>query len=68
MPTSIELGRLQDLLATGAQLVEVLPAEDYAKAHLPGALNVPLRSLDESTVAAALDSSRPVVVYCWDPL
>jgi phage shock protein E len=68
MPTSIGLENLQELLAAGAQLVEVLPAEDYAKAHLPGAINLPLRSLDESSAAAALDSSRPVVVYCWDPL
>jgi rhodanese-related sulfurtransferase len=68
MPTSIGLEKLQELLATGAQLVEVLPAEDYAKAHLPGAINLPLRDLDERTVADALDSSRPVVVYCWDPL
>ena len=68
MPTSIGLEKLQELLTAGAQLVEVLPAEDYAKAHLPGAINIPLRSLDESSVAAALDSSRPVVVYCWDPL
>jgi rhodanese-related sulfurtransferase len=67
MPTSIGLDRLRDMLASGAQLVEVLPAEDYAKAHLPGAINLPLRELDAST-AAALDASRPVVVYCWDPL
>ncbi len=68
MPTSIGLEKLQELLAGGAQLVEVLPAEDYAKAHLPGAINLPLRDLDPSTVATALDASRPVVVYCWDPL
>jgi rhodanese-related sulfurtransferase len=68
MPTSIGLERLQELLAGGAQLAEVLPAEDYAKAHLPGALNLPLRDIDQSTAAAVLDSSRPVVVYCWDPL
>ena len=67
MPTSIGLDRLREMLASGAQLVEVLPAEDYAKAHLPGAINLPLRELDAGT-AAALDASRPVVVYCWDPL
>jgi rhodanese-related sulfurtransferase len=67
MPTSIGLDRLRDMLASGAQLVEVLPADDYAKAHLPGAINLPLRELDAGT-AAALDASRPVVVYCWDPL
>jgi phage shock protein E len=68
MPTSIGLDRLRELLASGAQLVEVLPAEDYTKAHLPGAINLPLGGLDERTATTALERSRPVVVYCWDPL
>lgn len=67
MPTPIGLEKLQQLLAEGVQLVEVLPAEDYAKAHLPGAINLPLTELQEPAVAG-LDRSRPVVVYCWDPL
>jgi rhodanese-related sulfurtransferase len=65
--TDIDLERLQELLAAGAQLVEVLPAEEYAKAHLPGAISLPLGALDERGVAV-LDRGRPVVVYCWDAL
>lgn len=67
MPTTIDLHETQRLLAAGAQLVEVLPAEEYAEAHLPGALNIPLKELDRSRVAQ-LDPARPVVVYCWDYL
>jgi rhodanese-related sulfurtransferase len=67
MPTDIGLERLTDLVAAGAQLVEVLTADDYAPAHLPGAINLPLRELDDQR-AAALDRNRPVVVYCWDSL
>jgi len=67
MASEIGLDRLHELLAAGAQLVEVLPAEDYAKAHLPGAINIPLAKVDERGVSV-LDRSRPVVVYCWDPL
>ena len=67
MPTSIGLEKLQELLAGGAQLVEVLPAVDYAKAHLPDAINLPLSELHEPAVAV-LDRGQPVVVYCWDPL
>jgi rhodanese-related sulfurtransferase len=65
--TDIGLERLQELLAAGAQLVEVLPAEEYTKAHLPDAINLPLATLDERGVAL-LDRGRPVVVYCWDAL
>ena len=67
MPTSISLAQLQELLARGAQPVEVLPSTEYAEEHLPGAVNLPLKQLD-ATTAARLDPSRPVVVYCWDAL
>jgi rhodanese-related sulfurtransferase len=67
MATPISLEQLQELVEGGAQLVEVLGADDYAPAHLPGAVNLPLRELDESH-AALLDRTRPVVVYCWDSL
>jgi rhodanese-related sulfurtransferase len=66
-PTGIDRHRLRELLEDGAQLVEVLPADEYAEEHLPAALNIPLKQLDANT-ASQLDSSRPVVVYCWDAL
>jgi rhodanese-related sulfurtransferase len=65
MVTRVDLPRLRALLDADAQLVEVLPAADYADQHLPGAINIPLKTLN-STTAAALDPTRPVVVYCSD--
>jgi rhodanese-related sulfurtransferase/CBS domain-containing protein len=58
---------LRRLLDEGAQLVEVLPAEEYEEEHLPGAINIPLKELDAETTAG-LDKRKPVVVYCWDYL
>jgi rhodanese-related sulfurtransferase len=52
-------------LEEGAQLVEVLPANEYQEDHLPGAINLPLRRL-EAEARELLDPSRPVIVYCWD--
>jgi hypothetical protein len=46
MPESIALAQLKGLLADGVQLVHVLPPEEYAAEHLPGAVNVPLKQLD----------------------
>jgi phage shock protein E len=64
----ISYARLAELLARATtQLVEVLPAEEYRAAHLPGAVNVPLKLLD-ADATAGLDRTRPVVVYCWDSL
>ena len=53
------------LIAKGAQLVEVLPAEEFNEDHLPGAVNLPLRSID-AEATRSLDKTVPVVVYCWD--
>jgi rhodanese-related sulfurtransferase len=67
MATRIWLEQLETLIERGAQVVEVLPEDDYAPAHLPGAINLPLRQLDAQAVTV-LDRERPIVVYCWDSL
>ncbi len=65
MSSLIDRGQLQELVADGAQLVEVLPADEYKEDHIPGARSIPLRQLNRQT-AAALHPKRPVIVYCWD--
>ena len=65
MPEAIDRDRVQELVRGGAQLVEVLPAEEYEDEHLPGAVNLPLKELNAST-AARLDRVGPVIVYCYD--
>jgi rhodanese-related sulfurtransferase len=65
MPTPIDRDEVQQLLDHDAQLVEVLPEADFEDEHLPGAINIPLKSLDAET-ARRLDRERPVIVYCND--
>lgn len=55
------------LVAEGAQLVEVLPRDEYDEEHLPDAIHLPLKALDRAA-AGVLDPGRPVIVYCWDGL
>ena len=64
MATLIDRDAVQDLVKQGAQLVEVLPAQEYAEDHLPGAVSHPLRELDKEV--DEIDRRRPVIVYCWD--
>jgi rhodanese-related sulfurtransferase len=56
--------RTAALTGQGAQLIGVLPADEYDWAHLPGAFSLPLKELDAR--ASQLDRSRPVIVYCHD--
>lgn len=65
MPLDIERAEVRRLLEAGAQLVEVLPANEYFEDHLPGAISIPLRNIGPAAVSA-LDRNRPVIVYCWD--
>jgi rhodanese-related sulfurtransferase len=65
MPRTIGRHELQSLLEEGAQLVEVLPADDYEEEHLPSAINIPLRRIDREA-PERLDHTRAVIVYCWD--
>lgn len=65
--TIVDLAGVRRLIEVGAQLVEVLPAEEYEELHLPGAINIPLKQLDANS-AQRLDSDRDTVVYCWDAL
>lgn len=68
MPREIGVDELGSLLERGStQLVEVLPEQEYAEEHLPGAISIPLKSLDADAVSE-LDRAQPVVVYCWDEL
>jgi rhodanese-related sulfurtransferase len=64
MSTLIDREAVQRMTRDGAQLIEVLPAKEYAEDHLPGAVSHPLGRLKEE--AAQIDRTRPVIVYCWD--
>jgi rhodanese-related sulfurtransferase len=65
MAAHIDRGRLRELVAGGAQLIEVLPAREYEEDHLPGARSIPLKKLNRDAVAT-LDPQRPIIVFCWD--
>ena len=67
MHTRIEVQELRKLIGDGAQVVEVLPKDEFDEEHIRGAVNIPLKELDAETTAG-LDKKNPVVVYCWDYL
>jgi rhodanese-related sulfurtransferase len=56
---------VQRMVLEGAQLVDVLPAQDYESEHIPGAISIPLKTFGVDLVQR-LDTARPVIVYCHD--
>ena len=67
MPIPVDRHEVQEMVAGGAVLLDVLPEEEFAEEHLPGARNLPLAQIDAAT-AAALPAGLPVVAYCYDSL
>jgi rhodanese-related sulfurtransferase len=61
MPEAADRYLVQELVAAGAQLVEVLPRHEYEVEHLPAAISLPLKTLTAES-ARVLDRTRPVVV------
>jgi rhodanese-related sulfurtransferase len=55
------------MLSAGAQIVDVLPAHEYNRAHIKGAIHIPLRRI-LTDAAAMLHPSLPIIVYCRDSL
>ena len=65
MPRDIDRDEVVALREAGAQLVEVLPADEFKETHLPGAIGIPLPKIDEEA-PGTLDATKTVIVYCWD--
>lgn len=66
MPKTADNRQVQSLMSDeNAQLVEVLPEDDFEHEHIAGAINVPLKRFRPDDLAR-LDRSRPVIVYCND--
>ena len=64
MPRSASREEVLRLQAEGALLVEVLPREEYARAHIAGAISIPLEEIGGR--AGELEPQRAVVAYCND--
>ena len=61
----INRDELQQRVNDGAHLVEVLSAKEFARAHLPGAINIPLAKLSAKTTAGFV-KKKATIVYCYD--
>lgn len=62
LPRAELLNRVRDGLVT---VVDVRPPEEYASGHLPGAVNMPLETLESHL--KELKSSQEIVAYCRGP-
>lgn len=58
----IECPKAREMVANGAQLVDVRSPQEYGMGAIPGSLNVPLQTIESAE--QHLDKSKPVIVFC----
>jgi rhodanese-related sulfurtransferase len=46
-------------------IVSVRSAADYAKGHVPGAINIPYKTIADDASLALIDPAKPVITYCY---
>ena len=63
MTTDISREEVRQLVADGAQLVDVRPPPEYEGEHIVGAISLPLKTLDAATAERVLERSKPVILY-----
>ena len=60
---SVKLDAFKEILDTGeAVIIDVREVKEYEEGHVPGAINIPLRTLAQNLEMVPTD--KPVVVYC----
>jgi rhodanese-related sulfurtransferase len=67
-PLYIGADKLKDMLANSATaplLVSVCAPDDYAKAHVPGSINIPRGAFWKPPMLAKLPKDKPIVTYCY---
>ena len=62
MINPLTCGQARELLARGAQLVDVRSPAEHAAGALPGAANLPVEAISQR--AHLLDPAKPVLLYC----
>ena len=62
---SVDAQQFAEVIANkDVQLVDARTPEEYSEGHIPGAVNIDVKSADFDAQIAQLDTSRPVAVYC----
>jgi rhodanese-related sulfurtransferase len=65
----LSTGKIDDVNAAidaGALLIDVREPDEYAEGHIPGAVNIPLRTLGQNLDKVPTD--QPVLIYCQSGL
>jgi rhodanese-related sulfurtransferase len=58
----LDVGAVRALLADGVQLVDVRPVPNFAAAHVPGSLSIPLRPVFASWLGWLAPHDRPLII------
>ena len=66
----LSINQITDLLYSknmdGVQFIDIRSAHDYSESHIPGAINLPLKSFFDKRQFAKIDGEKYLIVYGYD--
>ncbi len=57
------MASLQDMIASGAKIVDVRTPEEFDEEHFPGAINISVEEVAQR-ISEIGEKDHPVIVYC----
>jgi rhodanese-related sulfurtransferase len=64
----VTAAEVRDALTRGtAVVVDARTADEYAQAHIPGAISIPAERVDAEASRLPHDKARPLIFYCRGP-
>lgn len=60
----VDVEKFADLIQPSCQLIDVRTPQEFAKGHIPKAVNIDYKNADFKSQINILDTSKPVLLYC----
>jgi phage shock protein E len=60
----VPAAKARELLASGALVIDVRSADEFATDHVPKAINLPLEQVQRRIADLAPEHSKPILVHC----
>ena len=60
----LDISELEDMMKSGAKLIDVRSEEEYNKSHLHGAINIPYTESHTLMRKSNPDKNQPLILYC----
>ena len=63
--TNVSASKADGMFNAGSVIfLDVREPAEYSQGHIPGAINIPMRQVEQQIAQSALDKNTPILIYC----